>query len=89
MNPHETPLHVAVELAGGAHATHELVPQLFVLLLLTHTPAQLWKPALQAQPHETPSQVTVELAGPAGHATHELVPQEFTLELLTHAPLQL
>jgi len=40
--PHETPSQVAVAFAGGAgHATHDDVPQLAVLLLLTHTPAQL------------------------------------------------
>ena len=37
--PHAVPLQVAVPFAGTAHAVQEVVPQLFVLLLLTHAPA--------------------------------------------------
>lgn len=32
--PHELPLHVAVPFDGIAHALHDVVPQLAVLLLL-------------------------------------------------------
>ncbi len=89
MNPHDTPSQVAVAFAGGAgHATHDDVPQLATLELLTQTPPQLWNPALHVKPHETPSHVADELAGGV-HATHELVPQLFVLVLLTHTPAQL
>jgi len=88
-NPHAVPSHVEVAFAGGAgHATHELVPQLAVLLLLTHTPAQRWKPALHVKPQETPLHVAVAFAGGA-HGTQELVPQLLVLLLLTQTPPQL
>jgi hypothetical protein len=42
VKPHAVPSHVAVEFAGGVHAVQEVVPQLAVLVLRTHTPPQLW-----------------------------------------------
>jgi len=80
------PSHVADELAGGAQGAHDVVPQLLVLLLLTHTPAHRWKPALQLKPHETPSHVAVAFAGGA-HGVHE-APHEAVLVLLEHAAPQ-
>jgi hypothetical protein len=38
--PHDVPLQVALPFAGAVHGVHDVVPQLAVLLLLTHAPAQ-------------------------------------------------
>jgi hypothetical protein len=38
VNPHAVPLHVAVALATVGHAVHDVVPQLFTLVLDTHAP---------------------------------------------------
>jgi len=41
VNPQDTPSHVAVEFAGGAHGAHDDVPHELVLVLSTHAPLQL------------------------------------------------
>jgi hypothetical protein len=38
VNPHVVPLLVAVALATVRHAVHDVVPQLFTLVLETHAP---------------------------------------------------
>jgi hypothetical protein len=97
--PQVVPLHVAVPLAGTAHAVHEL-PQVATLLFDTHAPLhKCWpdaqigthalpigmKPGLQAIPQVVPLHVAVPLAGTA-HAVHE-PPQVATSLFDTHAPL--
>jgi hypothetical protein len=71
--PHAVPLHVALAFAGIEQAVHDDVPQVAVLLLLTHRPAQLWKPALQVNPHVPAEQVAVPFAGTGQTVLH--VPQ--------------
>ncbi len=71
LNPHDVPLHVAVELAGTAHAVQDDAPQFAVLVLLTQTPAQLWKPALQTNPHTPAVQDAVPFAGALHTVLHE------------------
>ena len=87
-NPHEVPSQVAVLLAGGTHAVHDVVPHDAVLVFATQTPEQRWKPVLQENPHEVPSQVAVLLAG-GTHAVHEVVPHDAVLVLSTQTPAQL
>jgi hypothetical protein len=69
--PQLVPSHVATPLAGTAHAVHEL-PQFAVLVLLTHAPAQLWKPALQEMPHTPAVHVAEPLAGTVHTMPHAL-----------------
>jgi hypothetical protein len=38
VNPHAVPSQVATPLAGGVQAVHDVVPQLFTLVLETHAP---------------------------------------------------
>lgn len=85
MNPHELPLHVAIELAGTGHGEHS-DPHDVTELFVTHTPPHWWKPATHIEPHIVPSHVATEFGG-TGHGEHD-VPHEFTLVLLTHAPPQ-
>ena len=84
--PHDVPSQVAVPFVGTGQATHEL-PQVATLVLDTHSPPQLWKPALQAMPQLVPLQVALPFAG-TGQAVHD-VPQLCTLlfaaQLLPHA----
>jgi hypothetical protein len=47
--PHRLALHVAVELAGAEHATHEF-PHELGLTSLEHTEPHAWKSVLQLNP---------------------------------------
>ncbi len=67
--PHAVPLQVATPLAGAAHAVQDAVPQFAVLVLSTHAPAQLWKPAL----HEIPQIAAVHVALPFAGTVHPVL----------------
>jgi hypothetical protein len=83
--PQAVPSQVETPFAGGAHAMHDVGPQVMTLLLLAQVPLQTWNPPAQAKPHAVPSQVATALAGGAAHAMHDVVPQLATLVLLTQA----
>jgi hypothetical protein len=51
MKPQVPLEHVAVALAGGTHAVHEVAPQLCGLVLSLQSVPQTWKPVLQVVPH--------------------------------------
>jgi hypothetical protein len=67
------PSQVAVPLAGGKQAVHDVEPQLPTLVLDTQVDPHRWKPLSHAKPHEVPSHVAAAFAG-AVHAV-QLVPQ--------------
>ena len=65
----------------------QLLPQVASAPLETHTPPQLWKPALQVAPQLVPSQVATPFTG-FGHELHDVDPQVKGLEFEAHWPLQ-
>lgn len=87
VKPQEVPSQVALALAGGEQAAHDVEPQLLVALFETHAVPHRWKPLLQVNPHLVPSQVAVALAG-AEQAVHDVVPQLPTLLLDWQVPEQ-
>ena len=87
VNPHDRPLQVAAAFAWGAHAVHDVGPQLLMLKLDTQAVPHRWKPGLQANPHVVPLQVAVALAG-GTHGVHD-VPQVAVLASDEQIPLQL
>jgi hypothetical protein len=56
--PQRTPSQVGVALAVAVHAVHD-VPHDAGSVLLTHMPAQRWKPVSHAKPQLVPSQVAL------------------------------
>ena len=72
VNSQAVPSQIAVPLAGGEHAVHDVVPQLLTLMLDTQIDPHRWKPLSHAKPHEAPSHVAVAFGGVA-HAV-QLVP---------------
>lgn len=98
VKPHVVPLHVEVPFAGGTHGVHDVVPQLIVLVFITHVPPHKCcpaghvgthippdgaKPGLQVNPHVVPSHVAVPFMG-AVHGIHDVVPQLIVLVFDTH-----
>jgi hypothetical protein len=84
VKPQLVPSQVAVAFAGGEHATHDVVPQLAIDVLLTHAPPQSWKPTLHWMPQFVPSHVAVPFAGTA-QLVHD-GPHALVDVLMTHAP---
>jgi len=57
VKPHDVPLQVATELAGGVQAVHDVVPQLLTLVLATQAVATQVEAVLHVNPHVVPLQV--------------------------------
>jgi hypothetical protein len=83
VKPHAVPSQVAVELAGGVQAEHDVVPQLATAVLDTQVEPHTWKPELQAKPHVVPLQVAVAFVG-AVHGVVQVVPQVIGLLFAWH-----
>ena len=87
VKPHDVPSQVAVALAGGMQAVHEVAPQLVTLVLRTQTPLHMWALELQTKPQAVPLQVDVAFAGGV-HGTQEVAPHEAALVLDWQVPEQ-
>lgn len=66
--PHTPAVQTAVPPVGAVHGSQD-VPQLAMLVLLTHLPAHRWNPVLQVNAHESPTHLATPF-GSVGQTWH-------------------
>jgi hypothetical protein len=82
VDPHEVPLHVAVEFGGVGQGTHD-DPHAFTSVFARQPAPHRWKPESQLKSHAAAEHVAVAFAG-AEQGVHD-DPHEFTSAFDTHA----